>query len=90
MTSMTSFAMDMGSYEMSDMGMSADHDMADMQTSGSDCDENHCNKCFHVGSFILTTAVFTDNQQHQQFAAPAKGYFSSFVVPLDSPPPIFS
>lgn len=90
MTSMVSFGMDIGSYEMSNMDMAADHDMADMQASDSDCDENHCNKCFHVGSFILTTAVFIDKQQHQQFAVPVKGYFSSFVVPLDSPPPIFS
>ena len=90
MTSMASFGMDMGSHEMSNMDMDGGpHDMrnmssaVDMDAAGSDCDENHCNKCFHVASFILTTVAFTD-------VTPSKGGFSSFFVPLDSPPPIFS
>lgn len=81
---------------MSDMDMSDHHEMmktssvADMGVSSMDCDENHCDKCLHVASFILTSFVFTDNPQHQQFTAPSMEHFSSFLVTLDSPPPIFS
>lgn len=96
MTSMASFGMDMEPHQMSDMDMSDHHEMmktssvADMGVSSMDCDENHCDKCLHVASFILTSFVFTDNPQHQQFTAPSMEHFSSFLVTLDSPPPIFS
>jgi hypothetical protein len=55
-----------------------------------DCDDNHCNKCFHAAAFILTIyAAVDDNTAHQRFTLFDSKYLS-FYSPLESPPPIIS
>lgn len=95
MTNMGSCDMDMSANHtmsmdmsmcMSDMGNASTPDAA----SSIDCGDNHCNKCFHGVSFILTNAaVINDINAHQRFTVFASSYLS-FYTPLDSPPPIIS
>ncbi|MBL4744470.1 MAG: hypothetical protein JKX87_07580 [Cycloclasticus sp.] len=85
MTDMGSCDMDM-SMCMSDMGNASTTDAS----SSIDCGDNHCNKCFHGASFILTNAaVINDINAHQQSTVFDSRY-RSFYTPLDSPPPIIS
>ncbi|PCI21894.1 MAG: hypothetical protein COB62_02355 [Piscirickettsiaceae bacterium] len=95
MTDMGSCDMDMSANSTMSMDMSMClSDTGDMSTadtaSSIDCDDNHCNKCFHGASFILTNAaVINDINAHQQSTVFDSRYLS-FYTPLDSPPPIIS
>ena len=85
MSATDTMSMDM-SMCMSDMGNTSTADT----TSSIDCGDNHCNKCFHGASFILTNAaVINDINAHQQSTVFDSRYLS-FYTPLDSPPPIIS
>ncbi len=91
MADMASCDTDMSSHDMSNMSMS--DCSADMNTSSAtdlDCGDNHCNKCFHGSSVILSsdTAV-NGGSSHQRFAL-LNSLYLSVTIPLDSPPPIIS
>ncbi|MDX2424700.1 MAG: hypothetical protein QNK15_00435 [Cycloclasticus sp.] len=89
-----------------DMDMSVEHTMSmdmsmcelemgnaltsEVASTSVDCDDNHCNKCFHAAAFILTNhAAVDDNTAHQRFTFFDSKYLS-FYSPLESPPPITS
>ena len=102
MADMASCDIDMSSHDMSSHDMSS-HDMSNMSmsdcsanmdtssTSNSlDCDDNHCNKCFHGTSAILTNDTAVNNDKvHQRFVLLNSRYLS-VTTPLDLPPPIIS
>jgi len=74
-------------------GMDMSACSADMDVSSAtdlDCGDNHCNKCFHGSSVILTSnkAISGDND-HQRFVLLSRRYLS-IITPLETPPPIIS
>tara|TARA_R110002095_G_scaffold87652_1_gene76535 strand:- start:246 stop:617 length:372 start_codon:yes stop_codon:yes gene_type:complete len=96
MTDMDSCDMDMSVEHTMSMDMSmCELEMGNALTSevastSVDCEDNHCNKCFHAAAFILTNyAVFDDNTAHQRLTLFDSKYLS-FYSPLESPPPIIS
>lgn len=91
MADMASCDMDMPSHDMSNMSMS--DCSADMDTSTAtdlDCDDNHCNKCFHGSSVILTSDTAVNGDSSHRRVALLNNRYLSITIPLDSPPPIIS
>lgn len=92
MADMASCDIDMSSHDMSNMSMSdCSANMDTSSTSNSlDCDDNHCNKCFHGTFVILTSDMAVNNDKvHQRFVLLNSRYLS-VTTPLDLPPPIIS
>ena len=98
MVSMDSCNMGMSSHTEMKMDMSnCDHHAKQLAVSADDlnsladqgCSDNHCSSCSHV-SFALLSEAAEANPLQQRISPRFKETLLSFLIPLDSPPPIFS
>ena len=86
MANMSPCDMDMSSHDMSNMDMSGcSTSMGDLSSTDIvadiDCGDNHCNKCFHSSSFILTpSAVLKKNINRYFFAVFESNYLTLLIV----------